>query len=63
MPGQDEFITGYALGIRWPHSLRRALGIAAAERKTSIAGFVEAILLEKLIRIGLVGTRRPDEGD
>ena len=50
---------GYSIGLRWPHSLRRALGIAAAERKTSIAGYVESILLEKLVRIGLVGTKRP----
>jgi hypothetical protein len=62
-PAADEWMSGFALACRFPHSLRKALETAAAERKTSIAGYIEAILLEKLIRIGLVGTRRPDEGD
>jgi hypothetical protein len=35
------------------------LGIAAAERKTSIAGYIEAILLERLVRIGLIEAKRP----
>ena len=59
MPAADEFTSGYSIGLRWPHSLRRALGIAAAERKTSIAGYIEAILLERLVRIGLIEAKRP----
>ena len=58
-PGPDEFTSGYAIGLRWPHSLRKALGLAAAERKTSIAGYIEAILLERLVRIGLIEAKRP----
>jgi hypothetical protein len=57
-PQPEEFLTGYALAFRWPHSLRKGLEIAASERSTSVAGFIEQILLEKLIRIGLIETRR-----
>ena len=63
MPAADEFISGYPLAIRWAHSLRRALGLAAADRGTSVAGFIEQTLLEKLIRSGLIEIRPPMPAD
>jgi hypothetical protein len=63
MPAADEFISGYPLALRFPQSLRRAVEIAASERSTSVAGFLEQILLEKLVRLGLIETRRATDED
>jgi hypothetical protein len=53
MPGPDAALNAYAIGIRWPHALRKALESAAAARSQSVAGFVEGVVLA-LVAAGLI---------
>ena len=63
MPDPDAILDSYALGVRWPWSLRRPLELLAAQRRTSVSGCIEAVLLEKLISVGLIETRRATGDD
>jgi hypothetical protein len=54
MPTALDWISGDAVSIRWPSCLKKALGLAAAEHGSSIASFIESILLAALISRGLV---------
>jgi hypothetical protein len=64
MPGPEAVLDAYALGIRWPHALRKPLETAAADRGQSVAGFIEATLLSALIAAGLIKIeRRPADDD
>jgi hypothetical protein len=64
LPGPEGVLNGYAVGIRWPHALRRALEIAASGRGQSVAGYIEAVVLRALIAAGLIEIeRRPADDD
>jgi hypothetical protein len=55
MPNAEDWLAGYAVAFRWPHSCRKALELAAEAHQTSVSGYVEGVLLAGLIERGLVG--------
>ena len=58
MPGPEAVLDGYAVGIRWPHCLRKPLEIAAADKAQSVAGYIEDVVLRALVHAGLIEIRR-----
>jgi hypothetical protein len=61
MPGPEGVLDGYAIGIRWPHTLRRPLEIAASDRGQSVAQFIEGAVLRALVRADLIERPMPEE--
>jgi hypothetical protein len=54
MPSAEDWLAGYAVAIRWPHSVWKALETAASDHKTSIAGYIEGSVLLSLVAAGLI---------
>jgi hypothetical protein len=61
LPGPEGLLDGYAIGIRWPHALRKPLEIAASDRSQSVAQFIEGAVLRALIAADLIERPRPED--
>jgi hypothetical protein len=60
LPGPEGVLDGYAIGIRWPHCLRRPLEMAASDRGQSVAQFIEGAVLRALVAAGLIDQPKPE---